>query len=229
MPQGIDSNGFVVPGTLNPLYGFGQSVAYTGTAGRIAIGVSTVQASAVLTSDNTTPSDGDTVTIGNKVYTFKTTLTPSEGQVLIAGSADAALLNLIRAINHTGTPDTDYKCAVAHTQVSAGAAVVAHAITITSIEGGTTANGYLLATTDANLSWSGTSMAGGVNDSRGTRWVLVMCTTLAFVRIGTDPTAVLGDVAIAAGIPMLFRISAGEKVSAVQAAGAGSLYVTELA
>jgi len=79
---------------------------------------------AVLTSNNTAPSDGDQVELGAKVYTFKTALTPTEGEVLIvAGDADASLLNLIRAINHTGTPDTDYKCAAANAEFTADAAV----------------------------------------------------------------------------------------------------------
>ena len=83
-----------------------------------AIGTAVV-ATATLTSDGTAPSDGDTVTIGNKTYTFKDTLTPTEGQVLIGISAATALDNLKAAVNHTGTPDTDYKCAAAHTQVTA--------------------------------------------------------------------------------------------------------------
>jgi hypothetical protein len=83
-----------------------------------------------LTSNNTNVSDGDTVTIGEKVYTFKTSLTPTEGEVLIGGTADASLLNLIRAINHTGTPDTDYKCAAANTTASADSAVASHAFKI---------------------------------------------------------------------------------------------------
>lgn len=91
----------------------------------------------ILTSDNTAPADGSTVTLGNKTYTFKTTLTPTEGEVLINSTADAALLNLIRAINHTGTPDTDYKCAAAHTQFTADAAVTAHAITVRAKAAGT--------------------------------------------------------------------------------------------
>jgi len=72
-----------------------------------------------ITSDTTAPSDGDTVTIDTKVYTFKTALTPTEGEILIGGTAAAALDNLLSAINHTGTPDTDYKCAAVHPTVTA--------------------------------------------------------------------------------------------------------------
>jgi hypothetical protein len=65
------------------------------------------------------PHDAGTILIDTKTYTFKTTLTPTEGEVLIGGSAAAAMDNLKAAVNHTGTPDTDYKCALAHPTVQA--------------------------------------------------------------------------------------------------------------
>ncbi len=81
--------------------------------------VNAVASEGKITSDATAPSDTDTVTIDEKVYTFKTVLTPVEGEVLIGGSAAIALDNLLSAINHTGTPDTDYKCAAVHPTVTA--------------------------------------------------------------------------------------------------------------
>jgi len=123
-----------------------------------------VKATTTLTSNNTIPSDGDTVTIGNKTYTFKTSLTPTEGEVLAVTDADTSLLNLIRAINHTGTANTDYKCAAAHTQVSAAASVTAHAFLITALDAGTAGNS--LATTDTagvRLAFTSTVMAGGTD------------------------------------------------------------------
>jgi len=38
---------------------------------------------------------------------------------LIGGSAAVALDNLLSAVNHTGTADTDYKCAAVHPTVTA--------------------------------------------------------------------------------------------------------------
>jgi hypothetical protein len=127
-----------------------------------ATAAATAPASGTLTWDNAAgPSDGDTVTIGGKVYTFKTTLTPTEGQVLLNGGGDAALLNLIRAINHTGTPDTDYKCAAANTQVTAAASVTSHQFAVTAITSGVAGNA--IATTDrsAHLSWGAATLTGG--------------------------------------------------------------------
>lgn len=47
----------------------------------------------------TQPTDGDTVTVGGIVFTFKTTLGTTAGNVLIGASADAARLNLTALIN----------------------------------------------------------------------------------------------------------------------------------
>lgn len=123
------------------------------------------QATGTLTSDATAPSDGDTVTIGTKVYTYKTTLTPTEGQVLINGGADPALLNLIRAINHSGTPGTDYFVAAANTQVTAATSVTSHAFAVTAIVAGTAANSIATTETSSHLSWGATTLTGGVDSA----------------------------------------------------------------
>ncbi len=51
----------------------------------------------------TTPTDGDTVTIGGVTFTFKTVLGSTAGNVLIGASADAARANLTALINTPGT------------------------------------------------------------------------------------------------------------------------------
>lgn len=114
-----------------------------------------------LTSNNTNVSDGHTVTIGDKVYTFKTSLTPTEGQVLIGADADGSLLNLIRAINHTGTPGTHYSVAAANAYVTADAAVSAHAFNVKSIAAGIGANSIATTDTSATLSWGAATLTGG--------------------------------------------------------------------
>lgn len=238
MPQAHDSLGYPIPGVW-PLsdYGVAQSVAYTGTAGICTNPINGTLASTVLTSNNTIPTDGKVVVIGNKTYTFKTALTPTEGQVLIGGSADAALLNLIRAINHSGTPDTDYKCAAAHTQVFADPALTGHTITIRSLSFATAANAYATTTDDATLSFTSTVMAGATGD-RGSRFVRVMLTTAGFIKIGTrtallTPIATTADIPMAANVPEIFPLGngayAGEfSISAIQSASGGTLYAVEL-
>jgi hypothetical protein len=124
--------------------------------------VATASAVGTLTWDNAAgPSDGDTVTIGTKVYTFKTALTPTEGQVLLNGGGNAALLNLIRAINHTGTPDTDYKCAATNAFASAASSVTSHAFLVTALTAGLAGNAIATTETSANLSWGAATLASG--------------------------------------------------------------------
>lgn len=57
------------------------------------------------------PNTGDSVVIGSTTYTFRTNsaaFTGTNNEVSIGGSAAAAALNIIRAVNQTGTAGTDY-------------------------------------------------------------------------------------------------------------------------
>lgn len=126
----------------------------------------TAAATGTLTWDNAAgPADGDTVTIGSTVYTFKTALTPTAGQVLLNGGGDAALLNLIRAINHTGTAGTDYanlgSTSTANVQVSAAGAVTAHAFAVTALVSGVASNLIATTETSSHLFWGNTTLTGG--------------------------------------------------------------------
>ena len=123
-------------------------------------------AKATLTSNGTIPSDGDTVTCGSKTYTFKTALTPSEGQVLIGANAAAALTNLQYAINHGVANNaygngTLYQCAAANTQVYAGT-LSATTLQIIALAIGTAPNAYgTTSTSSPRLVWGGSTMSGG--------------------------------------------------------------------
>lgn len=128
------------------------------------------KATGTLTSNNTNVSDGATVTIGTKTYTFKTALTPTEGEVLIGADADGSLLNLIRAINHSGTPGTDYSVAAANAFVTAATSVTAHAFLVTAIVDGIAGN--IIVTTEtaagAILAWGAATLTGGVGTTTTT-------------------------------------------------------------
>lgn len=128
--------------------------------------VDAVAATNTLTSNNTQVTADDTVTVNGKVYTFKAALTPTEGEILIGADADGSLTNLVRAIMHTGTPDTDYKCAAVHPTVSAGA-VAAHAITLTAKTKGVAGNALTLAKSAVTLTVGGATFSGGVDGTPG--------------------------------------------------------------
>jgi hypothetical protein len=120
-----------------------------------------VQATGTITSNDTNVSNLDTVTIGSFVYTFKTVVS-NPFDVLIGGSADASLLNLIEAINLTGTEGTTYGTGTTiNTLVTAASSVTSHAFEVTAIVGGLVGNTIATTTTAVTLSWGGATLSGG--------------------------------------------------------------------
>jgi hypothetical protein len=104
------------------------------------------------------------VLIDAKEYTFKAALTPAEGEVLVGANDTASLLNLLNAIKHTGTPDTDYKCAAAHPTVD-GTSSNATTLVVTAKTKGVST--IATTKTGAEISWAHTTLYGGVNGTVG--------------------------------------------------------------
>lgn len=86
-----------------------------------------------------------------------------------------------------------------------------------------------------NVTYTGT--AGTITNAlpQGTASVWLYCSTAAYVKIGASPTATTADFPIPANSPVIIPLdfAAGEqaqlKVSAVQVASGGSLYVIPMA
>jgi hypothetical protein len=117
------------------------------------------KASQTLTSDATAPSNNDTVTIGTRVYTYKTTLTGAAYEVLIGVSASVALDNLKSAINGTAGAGTTYGTGtVAHTTFEATTKTSTTLLIEARLSGTLTT-----ATTEASthLSWGAATVTGG--------------------------------------------------------------------
>lgn len=98
------------------------------------------------------PSDGDTVTVGETVYTFKTTPAASS-DVAIGESAEASSLNLFQSINGSK------KGGVKNPLVAATS--YGDALTVVAEIGGETGNSIALAATGTALSVSGATLTGG--------------------------------------------------------------------
>jgi hypothetical protein len=75
-----------------------------------------------------------------------------------------------------------------------------------------------------------TAVAGTISTAitTGIQYVRVVTTSAAYIKIGSSPTATTSDVYLPADWSEVFRISPGEKVSAVQVSAGGTLHVTEL-
>ena len=100
-----------------------------------------------------------TITIGSKVYTFQTTLTDIDGNVLIGALATNSIDNLIAAITLTGTPGTDYALLMTeHPNVTA-AAGAGDTMDATSEIGN---NEAVTTETDDNASWGDITLINGV-------------------------------------------------------------------
>lgn len=141
-----------------------------------------VYASGVLTISST-PLNTETVTIGGKVYTYQTTLTNVDGNVLIGGSAAAALANLKAAINLEAGAGTTYAAATVVNPHAAASAVTATTLTVKSKVPG--AIGNFIATTETIVtggSWGAatlTSGSGSLHDD-----------ILAYILVTTMPASV---------------------------------------
>lgn len=120
-----------------------------------------VKATGLITSDATAPSAGDTVSIEGVTYTFQTSLSnPAQAyEVLIGGSAAAALDNLKIAINASGgTIGTEYSLGtVAHPLVTATTNTNTTQL-VQAKEFGTAANKYRLSENSSHLAWGSTFM-----------------------------------------------------------------------
>lgn len=62
----------------------------------------------------------------------------------------------------------------------------------------------------------------------GIKAVRVVCTTAAFVAVGKGVTAVSTDMPMAAGVPEIFLVQEGDRVSAIQQSSGGNVHVTTL-
>lgn len=137
----------------NPVY-----VAFSRVAAAAARAVTT------LTSDNTEPADGATITIGTTVYRFKNTPAQAYDVKRSGVDADTDLANLIKAINASGVGNgTDYYAGtLEHPDVVASTTITSHAFVITAKKFGTAGNS--IATTQAGTShctFTSTVMASG--------------------------------------------------------------------
>jgi len=124
------------------------------------------KANVTLTGDGTNVSNGDTVTIDGKVFTFQSSLTNVDGNVKIGASAADSLTNLFNAINGTGgVSGTDYAAAtVAHTTVTA-TNPTATTVLVTAKTAGTSGNAIAVSEASTHLAFGSTTLSGGIISS----------------------------------------------------------------
>ena len=108
-------------------------------------------------------SDGNTVTIGVKTYTFQATLLPGDGNVKIGASQALSMENLRRAINLDGTAGVNYGVGTTlHPTVSA--LDTATTVDVTAKTKGEEGNSIISTENSATLDWDDVTLVGGAND-----------------------------------------------------------------
>lgn len=108
------------------------------------------------------PLNTETVTVGSKTYTFQTSLTNVDGNVLIGANAAASLQNLFDAINLTGTSGTQYAAAMTINANVKATSVTATTVVVKSKVPGVIGN--LIASTETIVtggSWGAATLASG--------------------------------------------------------------------
>lgn len=153
--------------------------------------VNGVAATVTLTSDNTNVANNATVTIGSIVYTFKTSLTASTTayEVLIGSDADDSLLNLKKAINGEAGGGTKYgSLTPTNTQVSCGV-VTAHAVLLTALIAGTSANSIASTETSTHLAFDTATLVGGVDGTVGYAGQQMTTTSYLYVCVAVNTAA----------------------------------------
>jgi hypothetical protein len=108
---------------------------------------------AVLTATGQ-PANGNTVTIGSKVYTFQTVLTNVDGNVFIGATLAISLANLLAAMNLGAGSGTAYAAATTKAPLALGLTSDATHFTAGARRHGMSGNLVKVSTTVAGASWA---------------------------------------------------------------------------
>lgn len=127
----------------------------------------------------------ETVVVNGKVYTFQTTLTDSDGNVLIGASASDSIDNLIAAINLGPGAGTLYAVSMSpNTDVSA-VANEGDTMDVTALYGGT--GGDAITTTETlaagGSQWGGATLSSGVDGEISADGTAIVANTEVVVNI----------------------------------------------
>lgn len=115
--------------------------------------------------------NGDQVELGGKTYTFQTVLTDVDGNVLVGGTAEASIDNLVAAINLAAGSGSTYAAATTAHPNSGAVKLTASTMRGYALAGGTAGNA--LTTTDpvdtgTAMSWGAGVLSGGTDNDAAT-------------------------------------------------------------
>lgn len=106
------------------------------------------------------PADGDTVTVGETTYKFKTDMAAAN-DIKLGSSQSDSIATLVKVINGNGASSTDYYAGTTTPNASASASASGAEVTITAKTAGTAGNSVALAATGSVMTASGSTLEGG--------------------------------------------------------------------
>lgn len=130
-----------------------------------AVGTASTAASQSLTLTGQA-TDGQTVTIGSTVYTWKTTLSSAPTvayEVLRGVDAAASVANLVKAINDSGTIGTHYSLGTARHPTVTAIDDTGDVVTVTAKTPGSAGNSIATTDNSSNMGWASTTLANGAD------------------------------------------------------------------
>jgi hypothetical protein len=108
--------------------------------------------------------NAQTITIGGKAYTTQTSLTDSDGNVLIGGTAEATIDNLVAGINRGAGAGTVYAASMTRNAHVYAVKVSATVLRVYAAVPGAIGNNVAVSETQTNASWGAANLAGGTGN-----------------------------------------------------------------
>jgi len=174
------------PGSLNGTYSYRVTFltenGLESNAGSVSesLTVAATAATGTLTL-SANVADNDTITINNKTYTFQTTLTNINGNVLIGATASDSIDNLVAAITRASGSGIIYAASTTqHTTVTA-APGAGDTMDATALTPGTAGNSIPTTEASATASWGAGTLLGGEDGKQ---------IDLSAIPVSTDPQVI---------------------------------------
>jgi len=159
--QAVKATTGVVMGIIANSHTSGTVRLNDGASGTTSAGV---KATGVLTASDVF-TNGETITVGDKTYTFVTALSGAANEVLIGASAAASLDNLKSAINATAGAGTTYGLGTAANPNVTATTNTDTAQTVEAYRVGTYGNAIPTTSTAADVAWGAATLENGAEAS----------------------------------------------------------------
>lgn len=139
------------------------------------------------------PADGDSVTVGETTYTFKTEMAAAN-DIKLGSSQSDSISTLVKVVNGTGASGTDYYAGTTTPNASASAVSSGSEVTVSAKTAGAAGNSVALAAKGSVMSVSGSTLEGGAVSS------VLPTVACVFTAGAEDNEAVIGGTGAFRGI-----------------------------